>query len=202
MRPYTEADRYIYPLTAESIVLDVGAYLGEFAITIHRKYGCRVVCFEPVREFWEKLLLNTGVTGIRCYQCGVGSTARDEQFGVQNNSTGLYADSRKKETVTIISIEQALALATGNGKAVPTIDKPRREVALLKLNCEGMEFEILEKLIETGLIRQVRNIAVQFHWNADNAKARHEALHARLLETHNHDWGTDPSFWIGYSLKL
>ena len=45
---FKEKLRYKYPLTKDSVVLDVGGYKGTFAAEIVRRYGCHVYVFEPV----------------------------------------------------------------------------------------------------------------------------------------------------------
>lgn len=42
--------RLDYPLDAESIVLDVGGYKGDFTALIHEKFNCRVFVFEPLQS--------------------------------------------------------------------------------------------------------------------------------------------------------
>jgi hypothetical protein len=40
--------RYEYDLKPESIVVDLGAYRGEWANEMHKRYGCMVVVVEPI----------------------------------------------------------------------------------------------------------------------------------------------------------
>jgi hypothetical protein len=42
-----------FDLNAESLVLDVGGYRGDWALEILCKYGSRIEVFEPVPEFYE-----------------------------------------------------------------------------------------------------------------------------------------------------
>ena len=43
-----ETLRLDYPaLSGESIVFDLGGYVGDFAYKINKKYGCKVYLFEP-----------------------------------------------------------------------------------------------------------------------------------------------------------
>ena len=47
--------RLDYPkLNQESIVFDLGGYLGDFAFDINQKYSCKVYLFEPHPKFFEK----------------------------------------------------------------------------------------------------------------------------------------------------
>jgi hypothetical protein len=53
-------------------------------------------------------------------------------------------------------------------------------VNLLKINVEGAEYDILDKLIETGYIKNVDNIQVQFHNFVPNAEDRRQKIQTEL----------------------
>ena len=57
-------------------------------------------------------------------------------------------------------------------------------VQLMKINIEGGEYELLERLVETGLIARVDDIQVQFHNFAADAAARMEQLQRAMRATH------------------
>jgi hypothetical protein len=63
-------------------------------------------------------------------------------------------------------------------------DENIAEVALMKLNIEGAEYDLLEHMIANGTISQVRAIQVQFHLAVPNAERRMEAIQSRLERTH------------------
>jgi hypothetical protein len=54
----------------------------------------------------------------------------------------------------------------------------------MKINIEGGEFELLERLIETGLIATIENLQVQFHNFEVGAPKRMAELQAALGRTH------------------
>jgi len=47
--------RLNYLLDEDSLVFDVGGYIGNFAADIFCKYNCNIYIFEPVTEFYEKI---------------------------------------------------------------------------------------------------------------------------------------------------
>jgi hypothetical protein len=57
-------------------------------------------------------------------------------------------------------------------------------VDLIKINTEGGEFELLERMIETGLVPRFVNMQVQFHNVADDSTPRMEAIQRELAKTH------------------
>jgi hypothetical protein len=56
MIPFTENNRFDYNLTPNSWVLMLGGYCGKEAKIFSEKYGCRVVCYEPIKEFYDQLV--------------------------------------------------------------------------------------------------------------------------------------------------
>ena len=54
----------------------------------------------------------------------------------------------------------------------------------MKINIEGGEFELLERLIQTGLISRIKNIQVQFHNIAVESTKRMEKIHQGMYKTH------------------
>ena len=186
MKIFEESDRYAYnDLNADSIVLDCGAYFGNFALEIWKRYHPRIFCFEPISKFATAIreALPPEITVIHR---GVGAYARKEIFGVQNDSTGIFAKGITKETVEIESL--------------PLIVAGWDEVALLKLNVEGCEFEILEALTSEELMPKIKHLQVQFHCIVPGAELMRDVICERLEKTHdcvyNKDW-----VWEGWTRR-
>jgi hypothetical protein len=64
---------------------------------------------------------------------------------------------------------------------------------MMKVNIEGGEYELLDHLIDTGLICRVRDVQVQFHDDVlPDADRRMRAIQAGLSKTHTllwqHEW--------------
>ena len=62
------------------------------------------------------------------------------------------------------------------------------EVALMKINIEGSEYPLLEHIIDTGLIKQIRELQIQFHDFVPDAQSRMQEIQNRLSETHSPTW--------------
>ena len=62
------------------------------------------------------------------------------------------------------------------------------EIDLMKVNIEGAEFDLLDRLLETDWVPRIRNLSVQFHeWHPD-APRRRRAIRAALSQTHDEVW--------------
>ena len=59
---------------------------------------------------------------------------------------------------------------------------------LLKMNIEGGEYEVLPRLIETGLILAVDNLQIQFHPIDSQSPGRMKAIQLALEKTHELTW--------------
>jgi hypothetical protein len=59
------------------------------------------------------------------------------------------------------------------------------EVHLLKLNVEGEEYPVLERMLERGLLARVRDLQVQFHRTVPDCDLRYIGVRAGLERTHH-----------------
>lgn len=174
MKTFTESDRYLYPLTKDSLVIDAGSYQGNFAHHINEKYGCGVIALEPVREFWQKIMDRFGSDqkDIVVLNVGLASTARKEIFGLKGDMTGVaQIGAEVKTEVTLISPQDLLALPWCAG----------RTPDLLKLNIEGLEHEVLEAILDAGMERFFGALQIQPHSVVPNAASRWASIRNRLL---------------------
>lgn len=183
MENFREEMRYEYNLNPDSVVIDCGGYEGRWAAGIHERYGCTVHVLEPVRKFYEQIWVRLrDYPKILIWRFGVGAEYGDAEFSIKGDMTGKYANNPDKETVEIVSVDKLFDL---EGEQPEMID-------VLKLNIEGSEFDVVEKLIETGLINRVRNLQVQWHDVVPNAQARYNGLQKELARTHrltfDHGW--------------
>src|SRR5262245_26572229 len=142
MTLFSERLRYAYPLTEDSLVIDVGGYEGNFAREIAENYRCQILCFEPV--FYERIeALN--LPNVKVIPAALGAFSGYREFGVSNDSTGKFSSGAERVVVPVIGLEAILKEYPG-------------PIGLLKLNCEGMEYEILQKLVQMPDVERVANI--------------------------------------------
>ena len=71
---------------------------------------------------------------------------------------------------------------------------------LVKLNIEGGEYGLLEHLIETGAIRKMCHLQVQFHLHVPGAKERYRRIARQLRRTHKLQWRY-PFVWESWKLR-
>lgn len=174
---FTETDRHLHPLTPDSWVLEIGAHQGKDAQILARKYGCQVICYEPVKEFFDAIIamMKSDATLnslLRAFHSGIGATAREETFGVKGELSGIVCSGNRSEKVTILPIDRVLKHwfdVFGHGPD------------LMNLNVESMEYEILEAILDRGMESQIARLQVQPHSVVPMAEKRWAGIRNRLL---------------------
>lgn len=197
--PFTETDRYepyAGELERESLVIDIGAHKGTFAHHINRIYGCRVLAFEPIREFADEArLLFNGNRAIELFEVAVGGHTGFSRFRVQGDATGEFLPINPigdEEAVKVIMVSMVDILKT--------TPRAKLQVDLVKLNCEGGEFAILESLIRNNMLTMVRNWQIQFHKVVPDADWRRARIIADLMK--DYEVTLDyPWVWESFRLK-
>ncbi len=142
---------YEIPLqVAAPTILDCGANFGAFSLwASHRWPGAKIHAYEPHPRTFEYLRKNLrSYSNVTLYECAVGKPGLRPLFDGVNN-------------------EGEASLFAGNGRAdtghhVLTIDPcDMPEADILKMDVEGAELEILQRLIETG--RTFKAVMFEFH---------------------------------------
>lgn len=168
--------RLRYPLEAGSLVLDVGGYQGQWSSDIFGMYGCRIQVFEPVPD----------------------AAAALEQRFAQNPRIRIFDHGLGARTESVHFVEdrdRSSAFLQGPGLRAPIRSAREHfeaeglsEVDLVKINIEGGEFELLEHLIDTGLVGCIHDLQIQFHRFIEGADAWRLEIQRRLRETHQLTW--------------
>ncbi|MEI6322774.1 MAG: FkbM family methyltransferase [bacterium] len=137
------------PLGPTSVVVDLGANIGQFAQAIHDKFGCTVIAVEPNPHLFKHLSKRSGIKAIHAAI-------------VENNGpVNLMLDenhlaSRIVETEPNTVVVEGLSLDTLFEKlGVSHID-------LLKVDIEGAEFPMILKTSD-GVLKRIHQITIELH---------------------------------------
>ena len=189
-----KGDEYLrleYNLNEDSIVFDIGGYVGDFAEKISKKFGCKIYLFEPSQSFYKKCLERfKNNKNILCFNYGVGNLNGDFVLSNDNeaSSTKRKISDKEGEKIKIKKISDII-----EEQRVNNID-------LMKINIEGGEYDLLSFLINENLISKINNIQVQFHSFVPNAVKKREEITNLLKNTHKNDWSYY-FVWENWSLK-
>jgi FkbM family methyltransferase len=169
--------RVVYPLDANAVVVDAGGYHGDWAAEIVARYACPVEVFEPVDSFVELLERRFAANPlVTIHPFGLG--ARDETIELHVERGASSAVMRPFGSVPERGeLRDAVAWLA----ASPPVD-------LMKVNIEGGEYDLLERLLEEGLMKRIRFLQVQFHDGLPDAEPRMRRIQAQLERTHTLSW--------------
>jgi FkbM family methyltransferase len=165
--------RFNYDLGEKSIVLDLGGYQGQWASDLFARYKCIIYIFEPVKDFAERIKKRFRHNDqIEVFTYGLGGSTHTESIHLSADGSSVFGESANTEQIDIVDVKNWL-----NEHQIDNVD-------LIKINIEGGEYELLDRLIETNLIAKMDNIQVQFHNFTENAQSEMERIQKDLAKTH------------------
>lgn len=165
--------RFDYELSPDSLVLDLGGYEGQWASDLYARQRCRIEVFEPVAKFAaaisERFRRNRD---IRVHALALGGSTRTETLSVHGASSSAYKSKSATEEVRFVDVAQWFE------------EQRVHDVRLMKINIEGGEYELLERMLERGLAARVADLQIQFHNFSPDAADRMAAIQRGLAATH------------------
>lgn len=152
-------------ISAGSVVIDVGANIGMFSLYALSQGASFVECFEPCRESFEVLQKNIGINGyvdaVKLHNKAVSSRSGDVVAipSVSSPYNIVSEDVRSEDgcfdLVDTINLESALDTYT--------------QIDLMKVDCEGAEFEFFPSLSPSFLDR-VSEIRMELHGSLEQLR--------------------------------
>ncbi len=177
-------------LGAGSVVFDMGGFEGNWAAAIHERYGADVHVFEPHPAFAAQIRARfKGNTAITPYDFGLGSAAATLTLSDDGDASSSFKEAKNAVLGRIEPVSEFFQ----------SHDIPR--IALMKINIEGGEYDLLPALINAGIMPRIEVLQIQFHLYAEEDIARRNAIRAQLEQTHTCDWNYD-FVWEQWSLKV
>lgn len=183
--------RIDYPeLNSNSLIFDIGGYMGTFTESIYTRYGSNVYLFEPVDQFYKVCDFKfCHIHKITTFNFGLSSI---------DGSFPIYLAGDASSTS---SIEGSLPENVEFKNIVSFIEKMEIDsIDLMKINIEGDEYNLLEKLIiNPEVLKKIKNLQIQYHTFIPNAEARRNEINNILKNTHECNWSYD---WVWENWKL
>ncbi|WP_164921024.1 FkbM family methyltransferase [Thermosynechococcus vestitus] len=184
--------RLDYPLTSDSLVIDVGAYRGDFANAIYEQFGCRVLLFEPVAEFYAYCVERfRAIPRIEVYGYGLGTNDALLPIEVKGDGSSFISFVQPHTPQRQACIKRADRVFE---------ELALKQIDLMKINIEGGEYDLLELLISSGWIRRIRFLQIQFHNFFPEAPERRQAIRAKLGASHEEMWNYE-FVWESWVLR-
>lgn len=148
----------------DETVLVLGGYLGDSATRISKLFSCGVVVYEPVPEY-ASVIDSLDLVHVEVRPRAVTSDGRNIDMQVLGDASSMCtseAASIQSDAVTDVLNE--------------------RSYALLEVNIEGGEYEVLEAALSSSATIP-RILIVQFHNVGSDSEYRRSAIRRRLAES-------------------
>jgi FkbM family methyltransferase len=165
--------RLKYDLTAQSLVLDLGGYEGQWSSEIFSMYCCTIHNFEPVPEFAENIrqrfLRNPHIF---VHQYGLANNDISTSISLSGASSSQHKIGEQR-----VSIQLKKASKFFEENKISSVD-------LMKINIEGGEYDLLEHLISINFVKNIKNLQIQFHDFLPDSRERMQKIQEALERTH------------------
>jgi len=179
-----------YLLDENSVVFDLGGYMGQWAGEIFNKYKCNIHVFEPIFNFYTHIKNNLVNDKIIVEHVGLSNKNYNEVIYIANDSSSIYQNkNNKSENIKMINICDYM-----NGNNIQKID-------LIKINVEGEEYNILEELLSNDKIKNIGDIQIQFHDIFPDSIERRIKIREELSKTHEETYCFD-FVWENWKNKI
>ncbi len=186
--------RYEYDLNENSVVLDVGGYEGDFASEIYSRYRCKIYVFEPVKKYVD--ILNKRFRqnpSVITLAKGLGAKNEEHTIHVMdeassyNRSASIHKQG-SPEKINIIDVKEFVR------------ENTLTKIELIKINIEGAEYDLLDRMIECNFIPLCTNLQIQFHDFYPDYSMRYQKIKSVLEKTHRLTY-CYPFVWENWLLK-
>lgn len=168
--------RFNYNLNKNSIVFDLGGYEGQYASDLFSRIPCNIYIFEPVIEYAnaiEDRFKNNEM--IKLFPFGLSNKTQKMNISVIGDASSVFRINNSKNLKSIFLKDIVEFM---NDKSINNLD-------LIKINIEGGEYQVLNRLIENDLVKNIKNILVQFHDIDSSSKSERDLIRKKLSKTHN-----------------
>lgn len=158
-------------LNENSVVMDLGGYVGVWGERIMRNFNPNLYIIEPLPQFFnvmENKFIGNPKVKLMCV--GVAQENKDGMIYLSGDGSSSNFNNGNGINVNFKKIEDILK------------DFGLEEVDLLQINIEGDEYPLLENMIQTGLVNKFKTIQVQFHLGIPNDVERREKIQKGLIE--------------------
>ena len=171
--------RLNYPsLSENSIVFDVGGYLGDFAHEIHMKYGCKVYIFEPHPVFFEKCNQRFA-DNINIITLNYGLSDISGKFKLTDSVDGSSFLNLKGKDTVICEVRNIFDVLK---------DLKINNIDLMKVNIEGGEYPLLQHIADKNSLDIVNFYQIQFHNFIEEAEKKRQKILIALNRSHTNTW--------------
>ena len=168
------------------VVIDGGGYRGDWTAEALWRFGCRSAVYEPVPAFARGLRERFACNDrVEIVEAALGGAEGLLDLGLAGDGSSAFRAGGPRVQARVVDAAAACA--------VPGI-------GCLKLNIEGGEYEVLERLAAADRLRGIGALILQFHELDAQSAARRAQAQALLVRTHLLRWDF-PFVWERWDLR-
>lgn len=181
--------RLDYPLNSTSVVVDAGGYKGEWTSKIKKQYNCSIHILEPLKSFHEQIVnLFKEDERIVPHCLALSNKSENTEISIGNDSSSVFIKGDRMEQIQSIDVKEFFET-----NQLEVVD-------LMKINIEGGEYDLMERLIELGLHKQIHIFQIQYHRFIEHCDVRRKKIQEVLSESHTCTWNYD-WIWENWQIK-
>jgi FkbM family methyltransferase len=172
-------------LPAVKSIIDIGANQGLFTLAAQNFFDAEIHSYEP----------NSGVMGNLQHHCKqINSTSYNEAVGLKEGSVSMNVAKDSLHGQTFLDVQGTISQISFK----TAVQRMNNSVDLLKLDCEGAEWEILKDI---NTLQCVKAITMEYHTNNDkNHETIKQVLAAANFEIVHHEI-SGPSWGMAWAIK-
>jgi FkbM family methyltransferase len=176
-------------LSSKDVVCVFGAYLGDSIHEYRIRYNAKVIGLEPVSAF-RKVLNDRFGEDASVNILGIGVSDRTESLVIDysDDGTSFYREGSNSETIHCVDI-------------VDLLDSFEQLTKVLEINIEGVEFRVLERLLDSVHANSVKVLIIQFHRFVEDSELLRAQIRKRLGQNYDEVF-CYPFVWERWDLRL
>ena len=173
---------YNFLSNKKSILIDIGANIGISSLFFSKQdYIKEIYAYEPIEVTYKQaqynFLLNKGLNKVKTFKnVGLGDSNREELFlfnkknkgntGIRGKLSPSNAENNNLDKVKVQICDASEELNS-------IIEKLNGEKVIVKMDCEGAEYEIIENLQNSGVLTKIDTILLEWHDKGSNNLEKH-----------------------------
>jgi FkbM family methyltransferase len=164
-------EEYNFSTTDKVVLIDIGTNIGTASLFFSLlKNVEKIYCFEPVLDTYNQAKYNFSINEIAkkvvaINNFGLGNNERDEIFifdkQVKGN-TGVRGKLSSSYTNNVTTKEVSVKIKSASAEIKKIIDSNVASKIVVKMDCEGAEYEIFENL-SSEILSQINIFMIEWH---------------------------------------
>lgn len=163
--------RFTHKLDENSLVFDIGGYKGDWTYKMSSIYNCNFIIFEPVETYFN-IIKKRFKDNPKVEACNIGLSNITTELDIylSEDGTSIYSNSSKSEKIKIKNISDFI------------IERNIKTIDLIKINAEGVEYDIMDELIKSNFLTIIKKFQIQYHKLVPNFDERRISINDYLAK--------------------